>query len=74
MSFYDKLVPEGYEIEKTDERVEGAEPLRFLTKSGAKRHIKNNPPYSPTYHLRVERKSRWLWNVVAYQNRLRKSL
>lgn len=66
-------VPEGYEVEETDERV--GELTWTYTKRGAEVMASRHPAYLPTYHTRVERVTRNpftfdRWVVACYQNRL----
>lgn len=62
------MIPEGYEVEHTDERVT-VMGTRF-TRAGARRMAAQYPPLVPSYHLRVERGGFMRWDVVVYQNRL----
>jgi hypothetical protein len=58
----------GYRIVKTDERVEVLGTR--ITRRGAERLAASHPPIIPSYHLRIERRRLFAWDVVAYQNRL----
>lgn len=61
-------VPDGYRVEETDERVQviGGRFLRFR----AEKLAADYPSIIDSYHLRVEKVSFLLYEVVAYQNRL----
>lgn len=58
---------EGHRVIKTDERLSviGTRVFRWRAEALAQEH---SP--IPSYHLRIERKGMFTWNVVAYQNRL----
>lgn len=73
MSFYDKLIPDGYEVVETDERFETSfPPLRFFTKGGAERFADTHSGMSPSWRYVVEKKG-WFWyEAVPYHNILRK--
>lgn len=62
------MIPEGYEVEHTDERVTTIGTR--LTRWGAWQLARRHHPRVPSYHLRVERGGLLRWEVVAYQNRL----
>jgi hypothetical protein len=61
-------VPDGYEVEETEERVHpiGRRFFRFRAESLKAAH----PPIVPSYRLRVEKVGFLLYEVVAYQNKL----
>lgn len=62
------MIPDGYKVEETDERV-GSMGRRFL-RFRAEALARNYPPAVPSYHLRVEKVGFALYEVVAYQNLL----
>lgn len=63
-------VPDGYRVELTDERAD-VDPIgRRYFRWRAEALRRANPPLIPSYHLRVEKVGRFLYEVVAYQNRL----
>lgn len=64
-----RMIPEGYEVEKTNKRVQVM--TTRWTRRGAERAARKYPPTLPSYHLRVERRGFLAWEVVAYQNVLR---
>lgn len=73
MSFYDKLVPDGYEVEETDERFDTSlSSMRYFSKRAAEIYAKNFPPKSPSYRWEVERRGWFNYEVVPYLNRLKK--
>lgn len=66
-------VPEGYEIVETDIRVDTL--LTRYTRRGVEKAAKQYPALIPSYHVRVERKTRNpfrfdRWALGAYQNEL----
>ncbi len=63
-------IPDGYRVELTDERAD-VDPIgRRYFRWRAEALRKGNPPLIPSYHLRVEKVGRFLYEVVAYQNKL----
>lgn len=61
-------IPEGYRVEETNERV-GITPDRVFFRWRAER-LARRERVLPSYHLRVEKVGRFLYEVVPYQNRL----
>lgn len=73
MSFYDKLIPQGYKVEETDERLDTSfPPTRHWTKTSAERFVERYPPTVPSWRYVVERKGWFHWEAVPYQNRLKR--
>lgn len=65
-SFEQVGVPEGYVVARTEDRVSVVGRRYF--KRRAEKLAEQHPPLIPSYHLRIERVGRWLYEVVAYQN------
>ena len=66
-----RYVPEGYRVIRTDTRINTIGST--YTRRGAEKLRARHEPRVPSYHLRIERRTRrWLtwarWEVVAYQN------
>lgn len=63
------VVPEGYEVVKTQQRVGLL--LTRCTKRGCEKYVKTLMEHFgdiPMLRYEVERRSRFIWDVVAYQN------
>lgn len=61
-------IPPGYRVEETDERVKVMGRRYF--KSRAKAYARKYPPLIHSYHLKVEKVGLFLYEIVAYQNKL----
>lgn len=65
------MIPDGYKLVETDERM-GSMGRRFL-RVRAEALARKYPPIIPSYHLRVEKVGFALYEVVAYQDLLVKN-
>lgn len=61
-------IPGGYVVARTEEPVSVLGRRYF--KRRAEKLAEEHPPLIPSYHLRIEKVGRWLYEVVAYQNKL----
>jgi hypothetical protein len=64
------MIPDGYRVEETDEKVDALGRRFFRWRAEA---LKNeHPPLIQSYHYRIEKVPNvpFLYEVVAYQNRL----
>lgn len=66
----DPLIPDGYSVELTDEKVKGGLICHRFFRWRAKQYLRQHPPKVPSYHLRVEKVGFVRYAIVAYQNRL----
>jgi hypothetical protein len=67
------LIPDGYQVEMTDERVPGADIGRRFFRWRAEQFRRQYLPRVPSYHLRIEKVGFARYAIVAYQNRLVKA-